>query len=230
MGKTWDNTGYPPANGPRNQGHIDSLSDGLYGSNVPPGFDPGPGRFLGPRDPGMARVLSREDYPGSAMLDQQLAGDQPDITRQSTVYPDTDVPGQLYGPPDRKEIQRDGTGGGQLVRRIINLARRPRPEQPANEIPGETNPPRREDLQVHHDGRGGSQMIAPGASADHSVAGLIGSGYFLDGRPAPPPGPACEWCHETMSPGPAGSNKRFCSPSHKAAWHIEQKKMATATP
>jgi hypothetical protein len=124
MGKTWDDTGYPPANGPRDQGRVDTLSQGLHYADVPPGFDPGPGRFLGPRDPGMARHLSREDYPGSAALDDQLAGAQPDITRQSTVYSSTDIPEhQLYDRPDPREIQRDATGGAQLVRRVLGSRR-----------------------------------------------------------------------------------------------------------
>jgi hypothetical protein len=211
VGVTWDDTGRPPANDPRDRGFVDTMSEGLRGS-LPDGVDTGPGRYLGPRY-GVAQQLDPKDYPGAEAVDNVLRGEQPVITRQYTVNPpdaDTSIPQhQLYGPPNPREITRDGTGGAQLVRRVLGIGRKPKPSQPSNEVAWETNAPRRDELQIRHDGCGGSQMIAHGAPADHSIAGLIGPTHFLDGHAGPPPAPLCQCgCGQVLDSRGSGNQVR----------------------
>lgn len=54
----------------------------------------------------------------------------------------------------------------------------------------------------------------------------LGPEHWLPGDwPDEAPGPICEWehCSKTLTPGPAGSNKRFCSAQcRRKAWMQKQ--------
>lgn len=224
-------------NGPRERARAETLSQGL-GGGVHPGFA-GPGRFYAPRDPLLARQLDPKDCPGSAMVDAALAGDQPAIQRQPDQPAAAIVPGQLYPGPRRADIRRDrgtaqlatagGTGTPTQQHRGTAASM---PVEPAaeRELPTEKNPPHKTGYRVVRDPGGGAQTV-PVHGDRRTVADYLGSQYFNDGEPSPSAGPVCanDQCSKALTPGPAGSDKRFCSASCRAlAWRAQKLAAASA--
>lgn len=180
----------------------------------------GPGRDL--RSPPPRRVWDQKDHPGSYAMDRTLAGrDEQPVIQRATQTPDLPA-GQLYDAPHRADIRRD-LGAAQVVRKAVS-----KPQQPVvqndDEVGWETNSPRQKTGFRVIRSHGSAQMVP--VHADPSVSSLIGAHYFTPDGPSAAPGPVCAWCFEPLTPGPAGSEKKYCCASHRVRGNEQRKKEA----
>ena len=116
-GAVWGGTPYVGRD--MRHGTVTSVSAGLYASE-----DIGPGRYLPPRDIPLARSLDPKTHPGSAQIDDQLAGEQPIVTRmpETVVERPQPEPGTAEVPWERNSwqtpgflLRRDHAGSAQVV-------------------------------------------------------------------------------------------------------------------
>ena len=94
--------------------------------------------------------------------------------------------------------------------------RRPPPSHHRGDAPpSEKNPPHRHRVRrIAEDGSHGvAQELAESVVGDarDDMMSQLGPEHWSGERPDAKPGPTCEHCHQTMTPGPPGSTKRFCS-------------------
>ena len=219
-------------NGARSR--AETLSQGL-GGGVSPEFA-GPGRYLGSRNP--VPSYARRDpktHPGSEAVDAALRGDQPVVTHDDALHHDAaEVPGQVYGLPDRADVHRDSrTGLAQAIKKVVGGRKQPADQQPAGEVPGEKYPPSGvPGLEVIRDHGGGAQTLP--IRSDRAIADLLGHEFFSDGEPSPSAGPVCayEHCSKILTPAPHSGggtdNKKYCSAAHRARASEQRKRQAAS--
>ena len=175
----------------------------------------------GPRERARAETLS-EGLGGG--VSQQFAG-------PGRWYPPRDVPMARHLSADKfpfsADIDRELRGEEPPVRR------QPPEQHRGDALPSEKNPPARRHGMIRHDGQGGAQQQPArviGDPQDDMMAQLGAEHWRPGARPDAAPGPLCanESCQKTLTPGPAGSAKRFCSAAcRRADWG--KKKQAVAT-